>query len=120
MKDEQQSARDKARQKAWENGAAVFINYSNPTAHQAWIKAFNSGYDAGWNDRGHAEALAWVAVSETDLPKVEGDYLWRKGSDVRVQYFSRTSFASPMSYWLENYDAWMPIPEELPEEKQNG
>ena len=39
--------RNKARLKAWESGGSLFINHGKPTPHQAWIKAFNLGFDAG-------------------------------------------------------------------------
>ena len=75
---------------------------------------FENGYNAG------LEASKWVRIeTEDDLPKEDGEYLWRYRSNNahKVQVFTLPRrFSNPTEYWVGTYSHWMPIPTQ---EKQN-
>jgi hypothetical protein len=57
-----------------------------------------------------AKEEAWHPIlSEDDLPKVEGQYLWKQRGDGKyvIKQFHENR---PLVWWCEDYSRWMPIP----------
>jgi hypothetical protein len=68
---------------------------------------FEAGYDFGL---AAAKEEAWHPIrSEDDLPKVEGQYLWKQRGDGKyvIKQFHENR---PLVWWCEDYSRWMPIP----------
>lgn len=82
----------------------------NPTTREMALyrDGFRDGYDA--------RESGWVAIkSEDDLPKEEGQYVWRYRSNnaAYLQWWSPTVFniADAKKYAVDTYAAYLPIPE---------